>query len=175
MKDHAAIIRDAARDVLLGADTIAQTRVKRERIDPIQPGEMPALIVLIDTNGQNQATAGTAPLFETEAEMVIHALVEEAAEDDAIDQLDLLIGQVKEALFCSASWLSMAGELRSYRVVRGYRADNTMIVGDARITINLAWRERIRPTETVWPYYDGADVTVAEPPTIGAKTHTIHP
>jgi len=164
---HDVTIRDAARTILLAAGTIAGARVQREWIDNPPDSDMPRLSVMADSSAQSLSAAGGAPIFEVTGDLVIVAQVAEAHEDDAIDALDQLAEQARDALLCSPSFFALAA-VKSWRVVRTFKNTGKLIIGDCRIILSLGWQEKFQPVIADLPIFTGADIHSGAGPAIGA-------
>jgi hypothetical protein len=156
-------VRDAAVAVLRDYGTIAEDRIEAERIDPVGSGDMPRVSVFADESGETASRAGTAPAFDMTGHLVLQCLVERATKDEAIADLDLLIWQVKEALFSDAAWVKLTANIASVTTQRSFRGDRDMILGDGRLRIDVTWRDLYPPRIT--QMLSKMTVTVAVPAT----------
>ena len=148
--EYASQLREAAITALLAGATLAEERIERERIDPTFSGDMPRIIVLMDSRGDNGASAGTPPHFTVNGTMILQCLIQEARQDDAVFQLDILIAQALETLFSDPVWAALS-QIVSYVVVRDFRDKDNLIIGDARIQISLTWRTYYPPRTSAPP------------------------
>jgi hypothetical protein len=143
--DLAVEIRDRAVQVLIEQNTLAGDRVEAERVDPVESGDTPRIIVFADETANTDSQAGTAPAFGVTLNLAIDCLVEHAQRVDVMRALDLLVYQVKEALFGDAAWVKLSQNLGSYRTARKFEGRNNLILGTARILIACTWRATYRP------------------------------
>lgn len=168
---HDAAIRDTARTILLSAATIAGNRVRREWIDDPPDTDLPRLAVMIDSSGQSLSAAGGAPRYDVTGDLVIVAYVAEANEADAINHLDTLAEQARDAVLCSATLFGMAA-IRSWRLGRKFGTKGKLIIGEARIVLSLTWQEDTPPPVADLPIFTGADIRSGQGPAIGADVNT---
>lgn len=148
MQDQATEIREAAVASLLAYQTIAGDRVESERVDPVESGDTPRLIVMADDAAEGISRGGAAPAFRTTLTLMIHAQVEHAQRGDAVAALDTLIAQVKDALLGDPDWVRLSENIPSLRVTRSFKGDNARIIGDGRIVITCTWIEIYPPRIT---------------------------
>ena len=125
----------------MAQNTLAGENVELDRVDGVEPGDMPRLIVFSEEEGAGVSSAGGPPAFDMTLTLVVQALVERAARDDVVRDLDTLILQTQLALLEDPVWNRLAGEVATMRVSRTFRGDADMIVGDGRIEFTLTWRE----------------------------------
>lgn len=150
-QDLAAQIREAAatalRDygVALGG---AAVPVESERVDPLEDGALPRIVIYADDNGSAASRGGTAPSFDVTLQLVVQALVGRALRADAVADIDALVAQIKDGLFGDAGWVKLSAGLPSYRVTRSFKADGSRVVGDARMLVEATWRETYAPRVT---------------------------
>lgn len=148
LQDHAAKLRDTTGHLLLAARTLAGDRVEQERIDAIQPGDTPRLVVFADQSGQTNSQAGGPPRFVVTCNLTIQALVQHAKLADVLRDLDTLTAQVKLALLCDPAWVILASNIATLRVTSAYKPGGDYITGDARIQITTSWFEQYDPNLT---------------------------
>ena len=152
MTQLALDIRASTVSVLMAQNTLAGENVELDRVDGVEPGDMPRLIVFSEEEGAGVSSAGGPPAFDMTLTLVVQALVERAARDDVVRDLDTLILQTQLALLEDPVWNRLGGEVATMRVSRTFRGDADMIVGDGRIQFTLTWREnyetRLGPTLT---------------------------
>lgn len=161
-QDLAAQIRDAAVASLLAYGTLAGANVERERFDPVESGDMPRLIIFADDTATVASAAGTAPAFDVTMTLMVDALTERAARDDAVADIDALVAQVKDCLLGDASWVALSQSVTGVAVTRLFKPQDQMIVGAARIRMTMTWRE-LYPPRVVQPLAT-IDITLGSPP-----------
>ena len=147
-QDLTAQIRDAA-VVSLTTYGIAAAGafcpVEAERVDPVEDGNMPRVIVFADDNGTTASAAGTAPAFDVTASFIVQCLAQRAARADCVADIDALVAQVKDCLFGDPAWVAMSQNISSMRVSRSFRFEGHRVLGDARVMIECTWREIYQP------------------------------
>ncbi len=168
MSLHDATIRDAVHALLLAANTLAGERVQREQIDEMPDIDLPTIVVMVDSQGRNLATAGTAPVFDTTADLLVLARIADAKPSDAVSKVDVLADQAREAILCAPSFLSLCRVL-SWRIGRTFRNEGRVIIAEARIVLSLAWQETIEPRTAEFPIFTGADLRSSSGPAIGVN------
>ena len=147
-QDHAALIRSTTTAILAAAGTIAGTSVDQERIDPIEPGDMPRLIVFMDQSGETDSQAGPAVRFKMTGNLTIQALVQRARLADAVTDLDTLVAQTKYALLTSTPWVELTSNVPTLRVTSTFKSGGDYVTGDARLQITAIWFETYNPDVT---------------------------
>jgi hypothetical protein len=166
--DHTAAIREAAVVSLLAygvTTTDGAVPVESERVDPVEDGDMPRIVVFADENATTASAAGTAPAFDVTATLVIQVLAQRAARADAVADLDAMIAQVKDCLFGDPAWVKLSQNIGSVRVSRSLRFEGRRVLGDARIQIECAWRE-IYPPRVAMPL---SNITLTTAPPSGTQ------
>lgn len=143
--DQLGFLRGLTVTLLSQAATLAGANVQEEGIDENPAGTMPALVVMADQTAEGVSPAGTELRLHVTANLVIHAIVQRAKQPDAVRDLDVLVRQVKEALFCNPLWISQVEPVSSLRVVYAYRSAGEGFIGDARIVIAATWFETYDP------------------------------
>lgn len=165
-QDHAAALRCLTWSILTAAGTDAGDRVEQERIDPVQDGDVPRLVIFMDQSGQTDSPAGGPPRFTVTAQLTIQALVQDARLPRAVIALDRLVAQTKYVLLCNPDWVRMATNIQTIRVTNSFKGGGDLITGDARIQITMTWWETYAPDTVA---LSGIDMTG----TIGAG-HTLY-
>ena len=109
--------------VLKAQRTLAGDAVEADRIDGVASGDMPRLLVFWREEGEDVSGGSGPPAFAMELTLVVQALVERAARDDAVRDLDTMILQTQLALLEDPEWnrLAAIGSMRVARV-QGRRA-----------------------------------------------------
>ena len=133
-------LRNATVTALLGV-TDAGMQVEAERIDPVQPGDVPRIAVFGDAEMNNEAQAGSLPRFHVTGNLVVQCLVQGFDRNEAVGRLDHLVYQVMSALLTSSAWLAYSEAIASIRIVHSYKGETGAINGDGRIAIACSWRE----------------------------------
>jgi hypothetical protein len=146
--DYAVRIRDAAVTVLLAQNTLAGANVEAERIDPVESGDTPRIIVVADETAESDDPAGALPVFRVTLHLSVECFVERARKQDAVKDLDCLVSQVKEALFGDPGWVSLPQNIASYSTARKFEGRDRQIVGQARLLITCTWRASYPPRVT---------------------------
>ncbi len=170
LQDQAATIRATTAAILLAAGTLAGDAVEQERIDPLQPGDAPRLVVFADQSGQTDSTAGTAVRFTVTCNLTIQALAQRSRLADVLGDLDTLVFQTKAALFCDPVFVTLASNIASVRVTSTYKDGGDWITGDARIQITMSWFETYQPNPTT--VLSGLDVTTRLPGSSGPTIYS---
>ncbi len=122
--------------------------MERERVDPVQAGDMPRLILYADDDATGASSAGTAPALDVTLTLIVQALTERATRDDAVADIDALVAQVKDCLLSDPGWVKLSQAIPSVRVQRSFKPQGEMIIGDARIQLTCTWREIYPPRVT---------------------------
>ena len=130
--------------VLKAQRTLAGDAVEADRIDGVASGDMPRLLVFWREEGEDVSGGSGPPAFAMELTLVVQALVERAARDDAVRDLDTMILQTQLALLEDPEWNRLAA-IGSMRVSREFKGDEQLILGDGRIEFVMRWRETTRP------------------------------
>jgi hypothetical protein len=126
--------------VLKAQRTLAGDAVEADRIDGVASGDMPRLLVFCREEGEDVSGGSGPPAFAMELTLVVQALVERAARDDAVRDLDTMILQTQLALLEDPEWNRLAA-IGSMRVSREFKGDEQLILGDSRIEFVMRWRE----------------------------------
>jgi hypothetical protein len=126
--------------VLKAQRTLAGDAVEADRIDGVASGDMPRLLVFWREEGEDVSGGSGPPAFAMELTLVVQALVERAARDDAVRDLDTIILQTQLALLEDPEWNRLAA-IGSMRVSREFKGDEQLILGDGRIEFVMRWRE----------------------------------
>ena len=126
--------------VLKAQRTLAGDAVEADRIDGVASGDMPRLLVFWREEGEDVSGGSGPPAFAMELTLVVQALVERAARDDAVRDLDTMILQTQLALLEDPEWNRLAA-IGSMRVSREFKGDEQLILGDGRIEFVMRWRE----------------------------------
>jgi hypothetical protein len=146
-----AIVREGAVTSLAAYGVTADggtVPVESERMDVVQNGDMPRILVFGDDSGQLVSKAGTAPAFDITGTLVIQCFAQRAVRTDVLADIDAMIAQVKDCLFCDAVWLALSSNVMQVRVTKIFKYQGERFVGDARVQIDLAWREVYPPRVT---------------------------
>lgn len=143
---YEVIVRESARAVLAGLPTIAGAAVESERVDGIAAGDTPRIVIYGDVDAQG--VTGGALGFDVTLTLVIQCLVERARRVDAVQTLDTLLTQAKDALLGDPIWPTLIGTVRSIRSSRGFKAQAERILADGRLQIEVAWTETFAPRVT---------------------------
>lgn len=140
--DQAARIRNVAVDVLRAQIPFSEPakQIEAERIDAVETGSMPRIVVYGDETATSRTAAGGPLGFEVTLNLGVEIFVERAQAADAVAALDLLIAQVKDALFSDPVWTQMFRHVPSFHTTRKYTSDE-MIVANARLLITCVWFE----------------------------------
>ena len=160
MIPYDAVIRDRVYALLVAANTLAGARVWQEHADIPPLADLPMILVMIDSSGQNLSTAGGSPTFEMTGDLLVSGRVAHAKATDVVAAVDTLAGQITQALVESSAFLGLCRVL-SVRLGRTFRADGDLIVGEARLVLSLAWRDLIVPIPADLPWFTGADMTLS--------------
>ncbi len=145
-QDQAALIRSTVAAILIGANTIAADRVDQERVDTIESGDSPRIIIIADHTANTDSQGGTAVVFQVTLNLSIQMLVEDAALTGVLAKADTLTAQVKNALFCAPAFTMLIQNIASYRVVSAFKQGGDYIQGDVRLMVTATWREIYNPT-----------------------------
>lgn len=126
--------------VLKAQRTLAGDAVEADRIDGVASGDMPRLLAFWREEGEDVSGGSGPPAFAMELTLVVQALVERAAQSDAVRDLDTIILQTQLALLEDPEWNRLAA-IASMRVSREFKGDEQLILGDGRIEFVMRWRE----------------------------------
>lgn len=146
--DLTTLIRDRAVLSLAGYPLTLDGRpvpVEAERIDVVETGATPRVIVYADENATSKSRGGTAPAFDVTMQMVVQCLVSRATRADAVADIDALIAQVKDGLLRDPNWVKLMANVHSFRVQRSFKPEGDLIIGDGRLLIEGGWTEIYRP------------------------------
>jgi len=135
----AAALRSLTATTLIAQNTLAGGRVEQERTLPLASGELPHLNVFLDESGEAQYQGG--PRFLVTGKLQIKATLQRARLPDALADLDTLVWQIKDALFCEPGWVALANQILSYAVTASFKSDENVHQGDALITMSCQWLE----------------------------------
>lgn len=144
-QDQAALIRSTVAQILVAADTIAADRVEQERVDSVESGDSPRIVIIADHTAQTDSQGGTAVVFQVTLNLSIQMLVEDARLVGVLAKADTLTAQVKNALFCAPAFTTLVQNVASYRVVSAFKQGGDYIQGDVRLMITATWRETYNP------------------------------
>lgn len=143
------ILREATMGALRAFGTIAGDKVESERVDGVQMGDTPRIVVFADEDAESAGSGGSAPAFDCTANVLVQCLVERPRKLDALADLDLLMLQVRDCLLGDPVWPTLAGEIKSVRATRVFKADRDLILADGRIQMTLTWTEQYTPRVTM--------------------------
>jgi hypothetical protein len=141
LKTRAAALRDLTAKTLIRQRTIAGERVEQERTLPLEPGELPHLNVAIDESAEPQYQGG--PRFLMTGQLQIKGTVQRARLADALSDLDALVYQVKDALWCDGPWLALANQVLSFNAKATFKSDENQHLGEVMITMGCQWLETV--------------------------------
>jgi hypothetical protein len=167
-QDQTAILREAAVTALLAYGVVLDAvavPVESERVDPVEDGDMPRIVIYGDDNGITASPAGTAPAFDVTCTLVVQALAQRAQRADAVTDIDALVAQIKDGLLGDPQWLQIPATIRSLRTQRTFKHEGRRVLGEARLQIECAWRE-IYPPRITQPL---ATVTLTTTPPDGTQ------
>ena len=147
-QDQTAIIRQAAIASLTAYGVVAAGQIvpiESERVDPVEDGDMPRLVIFADDSGTTASAAGSAPSFDVTATFIVQALAQRAERTDAVADIDALVAQIKDCLFGDPAWVALSQNITSVRVSRSFKFEGRRVLGDARVMIECTWREVYPP------------------------------
>jgi hypothetical protein len=147
-QDQAAILREATVASLVGYGVTAAgvaVPVESERVDPVEDGAMPRIIVYADDSATSDSGPNTAPAFAVTCTLVLQMLAQRAQRADAVADLDAMIAQTKDALFSDPTWAALSAGISTVRVSRSLKFEGHRVLGDARMQIECTWREVYPP------------------------------
>ena len=147
-QDRAALLRSTTAQILAAAGTLAGTAVEEERIDPIEPGDTPRIVIFCDQSGDTDSQAGTNPRFKVTANLTIQAITQRARQADVLADLDTMVAQIKYALFCNPAWIALTQTIATFRVASSFKTGGDYVTGDARLQLTLTWFESYEPDIT---------------------------
>lgn len=143
LRTRAAELRALTASVLAAQNTLAGTRVEQERMSPLVAAEIPHLNVFMDESGEAEYQGYVR--FRVTGKLQIKATAQRARLADAIDDLDTLVAQVKDALWGDPAWVRLANQVLSFSVQCNYRADADLHQAEALIQMSCEWREEALP------------------------------
>jgi hypothetical protein len=150
-QDQTAIIRQGAVTSLTTYGVVADgvtVPVESERVDPVEDGDLPRIVIFADDNGTTASSAGTAPAFDVTATFIVQALAQRAIRDDAVADIDTMVAQIKDCLLGDPVWVALSANIASVKVTRSFKFEGRRVLGDARVMIECTWKEIYPPRVT---------------------------
>lgn len=143
--DHAALVRRAAVQSLLATPTLALNRVEDHRLDNIPSGDMPRITISADEHMEGISQAGTEPKFEVKLSLLVEAFAERASRWDVVEDIDVLIAQIKNGLLSDPNWVQMSSAIDRIVVRRRFDTRGERYLGHGQVMMELSWRESYPP------------------------------
>ncbi len=171
-------LRDAARDAITGAATLAGNAVFCTRDLPVPRGSQPAVLIYTPHEESHEAALTGPPRFTMRTILILECITQNAGLRTAEQQLETLCEQVVNALLTNPAFVGLADE-DGNRLIEGFPSLETMEkfdasgdrhVGEAHIALRVQYSDVYEPTLTtalagvnLTSLADGATVPITWP------------